>query len=63
MHFLLSKLLELMRMEQEPLRVFPTAHFPLRCRNPMLLEKAAAAGLSGAKRQLRLAKVELSQLA
>ncbi len=27
MHFLLSKLLELVRMEQEPLRVFPTAHF------------------------------------
>ena len=27
MHFLLSKLLESVRMEQEPLRVFPTAHF------------------------------------
>jgi hypothetical protein len=27
MHVLLGKLLELVRMEQDPLRVFPTAHF------------------------------------
>ncbi|PYI76723.1 MAG: hypothetical protein DMF01_03275 [Verrucomicrobia bacterium] len=59
MHFLLSKLLELVRMEQEPLRVFPTAHFPWRWRNPMLSKKAAAARSSGAKRQLHLVKRKL----
>jgi hypothetical protein len=32
MHVLLGKLLELVRMEQDPLRVFPRAHFPHRWR-------------------------------
>jgi uncharacterized membrane protein YdcZ (DUF606 family) len=34
MHVLLGKLLELVRVEQEPLRVFPRAHFPRPWRGP-----------------------------
>jgi hypothetical protein len=39
MHVLLGKLLELVRMEQDPLRVFPKAHFPRRWRGPRTIKK------------------------
>jgi len=39
MHVLPDKLLELMRTEQEPLCVFPTAHFSRRQRGPGTLKK------------------------
>jgi hypothetical protein len=39
MHALLGKLLELVRMKQDPLRVFPKAHFPHRWRGPRILNK------------------------
>jgi hypothetical protein len=39
MHVLLGKLLELAKMKQEPLRVFPRAHFPRRWRGPRTIKK------------------------
>ena len=39
MHVLLGKLLELVKMKQEPLRVFPRAHFPRRWRDPRTIKK------------------------
>jgi hypothetical protein len=39
MHVLRGKLVELVRMEQDPLRVFPRAHFPRRWRGPRTIKK------------------------
>jgi hypothetical protein len=43
MHVLLGKLLELVKMKQEPLRVFPRAHFPRRWRDPRTIKKRHSA--------------------
>jgi hypothetical protein len=39
MHVLLGKFLELVRMKQDPLRVFPKAHFPHRWRGHFILSR------------------------
>ena len=43
MHVLLGKFLELVRMEQDPLRVFPKTHFPHGLRGRRTLKKCGFA--------------------
>ena len=47
--FLLGKLLDPVKMKQEPLRVFPRAHFPRRWRGPRTFPKTFSFGIESGK--------------
>jgi hypothetical protein len=64
MHFLLSKLLELVRMEQEPLRVFPTAHFSVALAQSNCSQKAQQRPVRAARKDNFIwQSADLSELA